>query len=95
MIFVFGAFIFADDPMIKVMGFALTFGVLVDAFLIRMTLAPAIMAVLGRSAWYLPKWLDNVMPNVDIEGESIMKELEQSKVNKGQFKKKSQEAVES
>lgn len=76
MIFVFGSFIFVEDPMIKVMGFSLTVGVLIDAFLVRMTLVPAIMALLGRSAWYLPKWLDRILPNVDIEGESIMKELD-------------------
>ncbi|GIO14383.1 membrane protein YdfJ [Cohnella xylanilytica] len=76
MIFVFGSFIFADDPMIKVMGFSLTAGVLIDAFLVRMTLVPAIMALLGRSAWYLPKRLGRILPNVDIEGESIREELE-------------------
>lgn len=76
MIFVFGSFIFADDPMIKVMGFSLTAGVLIDAFLVRMTLVPAIMTLLGRSAWYLPKWLGRILPNVDIEGDSIRKELE-------------------
>ncbi|MBB6634479.1 MMPL family transporter [Cohnella thailandensis] len=78
MIFVFGSFIFVDDPMIKVMGFSLTAGVLIDAFLVRMTLVPAIMALLGRSAWYLPKWLGRILPNVDIEGDSIRKELEQA-----------------
>ncbi len=76
MIFVFGSFIFAEDPMIKVMGFSLTAGVLIDAFLVRMTLVPAIMTLLGRSAWYLPKRLGRILPNVDIEGDSIRKELE-------------------
>ncbi|THF75704.1 MMPL family transporter [Cohnella fermenti] len=78
MIFVFGSFIFVDDPMIKVMGFSLTAGVLIDAFLVRMTLVPAVMALLGRSAWYLPKGLAKILPNVDIEGDSIKKELEQA-----------------
>lgn len=76
MIFVFGSFIFAEDPMIKAMGLALTFGVLVDAFLVRMTLVPAVMTLLGRSAWFLPRSLDRVMPNVDIEGHAVLKELE-------------------
>ena len=46
------------------------FGVLVDAFVIRMTLVPAAMALMGRSAWWLPRRLDRSMPNVDIEGEA-------------------------
>ncbi len=75
MIFVFGSFFFVTDPMIKVMGFALAMGVLIDAFLVRLTLVPAIMTLLGRSAWYLPQWLNKRLPNVDIEGESITKEL--------------------
>ncbi|OON82981.1 MMPL family transporter [Streptomyces tsukubensis] len=68
---VFGGFIFNHDPIIKSIGFALTFGVLIDAFVVRMTVVPAVMALLGRYAWALPKWLDRVMPDVDIEGASL------------------------
>ncbi|SEA60608.1 putative drug exporter of the RND superfamily [Paenibacillus sp. 276b] len=74
MIAVFASFIFAEDAIIKSMGLALAFGILVDAFVVRMTLVPAVMTLLGRSAWYLPKWLDQILPNIDVEGESVMKD---------------------
>lgn len=76
MIAVFAGFMLAPDPIIKSMGFALTFGVLFDAFVVRMTIVPAIMSLMGKAAWYLPAWLDRILPDLDIEGESIMKELE-------------------
>jgi membrane protein YdfJ len=72
---VFASFIFTQDPITKAMGVALTFGVLVDAFVVRMTLVPAVMTLLGRSAWYIPKWFDRILPNVDIEGQSLLKHL--------------------
>ncbi|QHW33619.1 MMPL family transporter [Paenibacillus rhizovicinus] len=76
MIFVFGGFILAPDPTIKAIGLSLTLGVLIDAFVVRMTLVPAIMTLLGRSSWHLPQWLKRILPNVDIEGASILNELE-------------------
>jgi len=72
---VFAGFILAPDTIIASIGFALGLGVLVDAFIVRMTLIPAVMSVLGKSAWYLPKWLDRILPNVDIEGEQLLKSL--------------------
>jgi RND superfamily putative drug exporter len=68
---VFGGFIFSADPIIKSIGFALTFGVLIDAFVVRMTLVPAAMALLGRRAWSLPGWLDRIVPDVDMEGTAL------------------------
>ncbi|MEO7125206.1 MAG: MMPL family transporter [Nakamurella sp.] len=68
---VFGGFILAPDSIIASIGFALALGVLVDAFVVRMTLVPAVMTLLGRHAWYLPKWLDKILPNVDIEGAAL------------------------
>ncbi|MBZ5519394.1 MMPL family transporter [Bacillus sp. KS1] len=68
MIFVFAGFVFAGDSMIKSMGLAMTFGVLFDAFIVRMTIIPSVMKLMGHAAWYLPKWLDKIIPNVDIEG---------------------------
>ena len=56
------------------MGLALAFGILVDAFIVRMTLVPAIMTLLGKGAWYIPAWLDRLLPNIDVEGESVMRE---------------------
>jgi RND superfamily putative drug exporter len=72
---VFAGFILIDDPVIKSMGFALAVGVVVDAFVVRMTIVPAVMSLLGRSAWWLPRWLARVLPNVDIEGEGLRKHL--------------------
>jgi putative drug exporter of the RND superfamily len=68
---VFGGFVLVDDPVIKSMGFALAIGVLIDAFVVRMTLVPAVMSLLGRGAWWLPRWLSRVLPNIDIEGSAL------------------------
>jgi RND superfamily putative drug exporter len=72
---VFAGFILAPDTIIASIGFALAIGVLVDAFVVRMTLTPAVMTLLGRGAWYLPRWLNKVLPNVDIEGERLLASL--------------------
>jgi RND superfamily putative drug exporter len=52
-------------------AFALAFGVLADAFLVRMTLVPAVLALLGDKAGWLPRRLDRVLPHLDVEGENI------------------------
>jgi predicted RND superfamily exporter protein len=65
---VFSGFIFGDNADIKSVGFALAFGVLVDVLVVRMAIVPAVMSMLGRSAWWLPRWLARVLPNVDVEG---------------------------
>ncbi|WP_301924785.1 MMPL family transporter [Corynebacterium glaucum] len=71
MISVFAAFVLIDEPFIKAMGFALAAGVLIDAFVVRMTLIPATMYLLGDRAWKIPRWLDKALPNLDIEGEKL------------------------
>ncbi|GAA1886823.1 MMPL family transporter, partial [Actinomadura bangladeshensis] len=71
MIAVFAGFIASSEPMIKMMGFALAAGVAFDAFVVRMTIVPAVMALFGRAAWWLPDWLSRVLPNVDVEGERL------------------------
>ncbi|GIG25630.1 MMPL family transporter [Cellulomonas denverensis] len=71
MISVFGGFIFSHTAMIRPMGFGLAFGVLVDAFVIRMLVMPALMHLFGEKAWWLPKWLDRILPNVDVEGAKL------------------------
>jgi putative drug exporter of the RND superfamily len=73
---VFAGFVFVEDPIIKSMGFALAIGVLIDAFVVRMTIVPAVMSLLGRGGWWLPRWLDRVLPNVDIEGNRLRAHLE-------------------
>ncbi|MFB6812652.1 MMPL family transporter [Streptomyces sp. NPDC056387] len=76
MIAVFSGFIGASEQMIKMIGFGLAIAVLFDAFVVRMTIVPAVLALLGHKAWWLPKWLDRLLPNVDVEGESLRKHLE-------------------
>ncbi|MFI5846026.1 MMPL family transporter [Catenuloplanes sp. NPDC051500] len=71
MISVFGGFIFSHTTMIRSIGFGLAFGVLADAFLVRMLLIPAVMHLLGGSAWWIPRWLDRILPNVDVEGSAL------------------------
>ncbi|MCM0675784.1 MMPL family transporter [Micromonospora phytophila] len=77
MISVFGGFVFLEDPVIKSMGFALAVGVAIDAFVVRMTIVPAVMSLLGAKAWWLPRWLDRALPNVDIEGEGLRAHLDE------------------
>ena len=75
MVSVFGGFIFAHLAMIRPIGFGLAFGVLIDAFLVRMTLTPAVLSLLGEKAWWLPKWLDKILPNVDVEGAKLERQV--------------------
>jgi RND superfamily putative drug exporter len=71
MIAVFSGFIFSDSSTIRPIGFGLAFGVLVDAFIVRMLLIPSAMHLLGTAAWWFPKWLDRIVPDVDVEGASL------------------------
>ncbi|MFJ9927341.1 putative drug exporter of the RND superfamily [Streptomyces misionensis] len=71
MIAVFSGFIGASESMIKMIGFGLAIAVFFDAFVVRMAIVPAVLALLGRHAWWLPKWLDRMLPNVDVEGEGL------------------------
>ncbi|WAU82550.1 MMPL family transporter [Streptomyces sp. Qhu-G9] len=71
MISVFISFLFSHDIDIMPIAFALAFGVLIDAFLVRMTLVPAVLALLGDRAWWLPRRLDRVLPHLDVEGENL------------------------
>lgn len=73
MISVFAAFMLQGDNLIKSMGFALAVAVLLDAFVVRMVLIPALMYLLGDRAWAMPRWLDRILPNVDVEGEALTK----------------------
>ncbi|MCP2286740.1 putative drug exporter of the RND superfamily [Promicromonospora umidemergens] len=71
MIAVFGGFATAHEPLIKMVGLGLACAVFFDAFVVRLTLVPAILQLLGERAWWLPRWLDRVLPRVDVEGESL------------------------
>ena len=71
MITVFGGFAFSHVTSVRPIGFGLAIGVLIDAFLVRLILVPAVMSLLGDKAWWIPKWLDRVMPDVDVEGAKL------------------------
>ncbi|HMQ96184.1 MAG TPA: MMPL family transporter [Candidatus Saccharibacteria bacterium] len=68
MVSVFGGFMFSHDDIIKQVGFGLAFGILIDAFVIRMAVGPAVMSLLGDKAWRIPKWLSRIIPRISIEG---------------------------
>ena len=68
---VFAGFMFSPEAVVKSMGFALASGVLIDAFLIRMVVGPALMSLFGRWTWAMPAWLDRITPTVDVEGEGL------------------------
>ena len=71
MISVFGSFAFSEQVLLRAIGFALAIGVLFDAFVVRLLFVPAVMTLLGDRAWWLPRWLDRTLPNVDVEGEQL------------------------
>ncbi|WP_312678173.1 MMPL family transporter [Microbacterium sp.] len=73
---VFAAFVPEGDSSIKPIALGLAVGIAVDAFLVRMTLVPAVMALLGEKAWWMPRWLDRMLPHFDIEGEAVERELQ-------------------
>jgi len=76
MFFVFIAFVPGGAGAIKTIALGLAVGIVFDAFLVRMTLVPAIMTLLGRAAWWMPKWLHTLLPNMDIEGEGLRQHRE-------------------
>jgi len=70
MVAVFGSFVAGDDRTVKLFGMGLAVAVLIDATLVRMVLVPATMELLGARNWWIPKWLDRVLPKIDVEGHS-------------------------
>ncbi|BDZ58525.1 multidrug RND transporter [Barrientosiimonas endolithica] len=73
MISVFAAFAFQDNALISSIGVALATAVFLDAFLVRMVLLPSLLLMLGDKAWWMPRWLDRILPSVDVEGEALTK----------------------
>ena len=71
MICVFLSFVLVDEPTVKMMGLGLATAVFVDATIIRMVLVPATMELLGNANWWLPKWLDRILPHLDLEGAPV------------------------
>ncbi|MFD4477511.1 MMPL family transporter [Streptomyces sp. NPDC058471] len=78
MMAVFAGFIGSSEQMVKMIGFGLAIAVFFDAFIVRMALVPAVLALLGRKAWWLPRWLDRALPNVDVEGEGLRTDAEKA-----------------
>ncbi len=76
MLAVFAAFVPDGDPNIKPIAFALAVGVFVDAFLIRMLFAPAVLELFGARSWMLPKRLERTLPHIDVEGEALHRRVE-------------------
>ncbi|MGR3870922.1 MMPL family transporter [Streptomyces graminifolii] len=75
MMAVFSGFIGAGASMIKMIGFGLAIAVLFDAFVVRMAIVPAVLSLLGNKAWYLPSWLDRILPRMDVEGEALTRRV--------------------
>lgn len=73
---VFVAFVPEGDSSLKPIALGLATGIAIDAFLVRMTLIPAVMAILGDRAWKIPHWLERILPHVDIEGAAVERERE-------------------
>jgi RND superfamily putative drug exporter len=72
---IFVAFMFSNDPTIKAIGFSFAAGVFLDAFIVRLTLVPAVMAIVGSKIWYHPQWFARYIPDPDIEGKRVEDEL--------------------
>ena len=74
MVFVFGSFVLGHEVALKLIGLGLAVAVLIDATIVRMVLVPATMELLGDWNWWLPKWLDRILPRVHVEGEHTLEE---------------------
>jgi len=70
MVVVFASFVLNSDPTVKMLAIGMAFAVLIDASLVRMILVPAAMALLGARAWWMPRWLEPVLPHLQLEGSS-------------------------
>jgi putative drug exporter of the RND superfamily len=78
MVFVFGSFVLNGDPTIKQFGVGLAIAVVLDATVVRCLLVPALMLLMGKVNWWLPKWLDRIVPHVSIEGAEFFKERDRA-----------------
>ncbi len=72
---IFVAFMFTSNPTIKAIGFSFAAGVFLDAFVVRLTLVPAVMAIVGSKIWYHPRWFSRYVPDPDIEGQRLDERL--------------------
>ena len=70
MVVVFGSFMLEDDRIVQLFGLGLATAILIDATLVRMLLVPATMELLGDRNWWIPDWLDRVLPRLNVEGDA-------------------------
>jgi RND superfamily putative drug exporter len=68
MVFVFGSFVLNGDPTVKQFGIGLAVAVILDATVVRCLLVPAVMVLVGKANWYMPRWLEPLVPRISIEG---------------------------
>jgi RND superfamily putative drug exporter len=78
MVFVFGSFVLNGDPTIKQFGVGLAVAVILDATVVRCLLVPAVMLLMGKLNWYMPRWLDRIVPHVSIEGAEFFEERDRA-----------------
>ena len=81
MVFVFGSFVLNGDPTIKQFGVGLAVAVILDATVVRCLLVPAVMVLMGKLNWYMPKWLDRTVPHVSIEGAEFFEERDRAEAD--------------
>ena len=83
MVFVFGSFVLNGDPTVKQFGVGLAVAVILDATVVRCLLVPALMILMGKSNWYMPKWLDRIVPQISIEGAEFFDQQDRSREEEG------------
>jgi putative drug exporter of the RND superfamily len=69
MVFVFSSFVLNGDPTVKQFGIGLAVAIAVDATIVRCLLVPSVLELMGKSAWWLPRWLDRALPHISVEGQ--------------------------
>jgi RND superfamily putative drug exporter len=82
MILVFGSFILGGQRVIKEFGLGLAAGILIDAVVIRMTIVPALMFVLGKSNWWFPDWLDRMLPHLSVDADEAAPDITPDEVSR-------------
>jgi RND superfamily putative drug exporter len=93
MVAVFAGFAGSADANIKLFGLSLAVGIFVDAFIVRMTLVPAVMTLLGRAVWWLPGWLDKALPHLSIEGEAEEGTFDEEEAKEGSNKTETDKSI--
>ena len=80
MVFVFGSFVLNGDPTVKQFGIGLAVAVILDATVVRCLLVPALMILMGKINWYMPHWLDRLVPRISIEGGEFFEQRDRDRV---------------